>query len=372
MQNSHFDIAIIGGGVIGLSLARGLAAAGPSLCLIDANGVTPPASLAAAGMLAPSFEPAEKTLTQFSLASLGQWRDHARGLEDETGIDIDYRADGILGIAMSEEEAEEMALRVAALRGEGRPVELLDRAGVHTLEPGLSDRIIAGMLAPQEAQIDARKLHKALGRAVTNAGVTTIKGFVRAVSGSVGARKIEMDGAEPISAGIVVIASGAMAAIAIDGAKMPPLVPVKGEALALAGSDTVLNRVVRAKSVYLCPKSDGRIIVGASEKPGETSRSVDAGEIHSLRGFAEMTTPRLRQWGEVERWSGIRPGTADKAPILGAYQSGPEDIFFALGHYRNGILLSPATTQLLCAMILGDKKTDDEMKAFSPDRFSSH
>ena len=371
MQGSGFDITIIGGGVIGLSLARALRAQRMSVCVIDAKMAMPQATSAAAGMLAPAFEEGPPALEALTLESHRQWPDFAAALEEETGVDIDFQCDGVLGVATSQEEAKNLAQHAEVLRAAGRPAQWLDENAVRAMEPTLASYITAGVMVADEGQVDARKLRLALATSCANTGVESINATARKIRGTVGAREVVLSNGNCVAAGAVVFASGAAAVVPVDGLTAPPVIPVKGEALALQRIGEGPRRVIRAANVYMCPKSDGRLIVGATEKHGDASQTVNADEIDALRTAAQSMLPALGAAKEIERWAGIRPGTPDNAPILGASEYGPPDIFMALGAFRNGVLIAPACAQLLVPTILGGNEAVTQMKAFSPDRFSA-
>ncbi|WP_411817658.1 glycine oxidase ThiO [Hyphococcus sp. DH-69] len=369
MTVKNFDIAIIGGGVIGLALARALQDSAGSVAVIDAAQEIPPASFAAAGMLSPSFEIAERgaamaeQLYRFGAYSLSLWADYARGLEDETGLSVDYRADGTLGVAQSNEELDawkEQAHRVSSMGGN---VSLISGEECRALEPALSPNIVGAMLAPSDAQVDPRRLTDALSKTLwgdqVNARITEITKCGDAY------RLVTSDGTE-YGAGRVVIAGGAISGLV----SREMVFPVKGEATALHFAEGTVKRVIRSDGAYLCPKAGGRLVIGASETRGRDDFEIDAAAITALKRNAAALVPVLTDSRELERWSGLRPGTPDGAPILGKDESG---CFLALGHYRNGILHTPAATEAMAALILGIEPAAElkaALAAFGPARLA--
>ena len=156
-------------------------------------------------------------------------------------------------------------------------------------------------------------------------------------------RGVRLASGEFLAGEAVILATGAR----IDGLGALPagaVFPVKGEALALAGR---LTRVVRTRSAYLCPKADGRLIVGATQIPRDTSLTTDDARIGRLIAGARRAVPSFAAAQEIERWAGLRPATADGLPIIGPATDGPMGLHYALGHYRNGVLLAPATADAL-------------------------
>lgn len=368
---SHgFDIAIIGGGVIGLALARALAREAARIAVIDAGAEIPPATNAAAGMLAPSFEKGAEALYALSAESLAMWPDFAAAVEEESGIDIDCRLDGMLGVAFDEAEAEALQKNAEALKARGAAADLVSGAEARRLEPALSDKTHAALWALKDGQVDSRKLLAALRIvAQKNDGALFPARLVKAERRGAGFR-LSLSTGETFEAEKLVLASGAAATAEglVEDLPAPPVVPVKGEALALAMPEPLIRCVVRAPGAYLCPKAGGRLVVGATELRGRDDYAVDAAAIEALKTGAAEAVPGAADLAELERWAGLRPGTPDNAPILGRDPRGPEGVFLALGQYRNGILLAPASAALLAREIVGGEAVTD-LKPFAPDRF---
>lgn len=359
------DVLILGAGVIGASIAWRLAAAGLDVVVVDAGaaGGTPPATLASAGMLAPSFERAhlgaETPLAAFSRESLRQWADFAAALEAASGLSVDFDRRGVLAVAFDE-------AGLAALR-QSTAGEALSGDAARALEPALAPEVIGAVFSAGDAQVDPLLVARALDVAMAGAGVRALRGRrAVAIEGGDGYRVLLDDGAR-LSAGLVVIATGARlpaGAPLADGA----VFPVKGEAYAAARPAAGPWRVIRSAGAYLCPKADGRVFVGATELPGETGLDVRADAIDALAAAAAKAAPAMRGARELSRWAGLRPATADGAPIIGSSATTGDRLFYALGHYRNGVLLAPATAAALAALILGGAPAP---AAFSPDRFAS-
>ncbi|MEQ8748513.1 MAG: glycine oxidase ThiO [Amphiplicatus sp.] len=363
------DIVIVGGGVIGLSLAWRLAQSGAAPLVIDAG--LPSATAAAAGMLAPSFEhavsPLAGPLYRLSVKSLAAWRAFAAELEEESGETIDYRPTGALGAAFRPSEEAELRASFAELAASGARVEWLDAAAARALEPHLNETLRGGLFAPDDGQVDPMLTAKALRRAIEQCGGAFLPARVRAIEAEDDDR-ILLDGGDEISAGVVVLAAGAMVS-SVGLAAPPPVFPVKGEALALAALDAPIRHVVRAPGAYLCPKADGRLVVGATEAPHDASLEPTSTGVESLKAAAARAAPILGRLDELGRWAGLRPATPDAAPILGRSAKAPSGLVHALGHYRNGVLLAPATADLLASLILKDAQAP-ELAVFSPDRFT--
>ncbi len=357
------DVIIVGGGVVGLMTAWTLARSNARVAAVDSGG--PAATTAAAGMLAPSFErtlhKSGEALAAFSMASLLAWRQCAPLLEERSGVEIDFDGSGILSAVFDEEDA-------AIFDRDNEGGEWIDRKEALELEPSLSPDVKGAWRAAADGQVDPRKTLKALRAAFAADGGELVLGK-RATSILSERGKVcgvMLDTGERLGAPNVVIATGAR----IDGLTPLPdgaVFPVKGEALALARNEGSPRRVVRTSRAYLCPKSDGRIIIGATEVRRDWSLNADGARVDALRRGAIAAFPKLARAREIERWAGLRPATPDGAPIIGASPEGPKGLFHALGHYRNGVLLAPATARAVAAIVLDGGPAPDA--AFSAARF---
>ncbi|MEK7266783.1 MAG: glycine oxidase ThiO [Pseudomonadota bacterium] len=359
------DVIIAGGGVIGLMTGWTLARAGVSVTVIDAGG--PAATDAAAGMLSPSFEQALHggggALSALSEESLRRWREIAPMLSEASGVDLDFDTGGILAVAFDDFEA-------AAFGADAKGGEPLDRAQVLEVEPSLSSCVRGGWFAKNDGQIDPRRVRAALARTLVNEGGALIRGkrvaSVQSENGKV--TGVVLGNGERHTARHVVIATGAR----VDGvADLPEgaVFPVKGEALAIERISGSPKRVIRTSKAYLCPKADGRIVIGATEVPDDWSLNTDERRVGNLRAGAMAVIPALEDAPEISRWAGLRPATCDGAPIIGPAPEGPDGLHYALGHYRNGVLLAPATADALAASIQKGRLSPT-ITAFSAARFT--
>ena len=375
-MNGRFDIGIIGGGIIGMTLARSLVMRGASVAVIDAGATVPAATNAAAGMLAPSFEcggAVTKSLQEFSMSSLAAWPSFAASLEEETGLDIDYQSKGILGVFYDEIAWAKAREDCDNLRRRGSDVDILTGDEARRIEPALSGDVIGALHARQDGQVDPRKALTALRTVVVKNQGHILNGRVIRVARDDGGYLLETDNGERVAATKIVLASGAAAKAAlIPDLETPPIFAVKGDAVALRFPENILRKVVRAPGAYLCPKAGGRLVIGASEAPYCEDLSVDQAAIDGLIRNGARALPALDNVEVAERWAGLRPATPDAAPLLGRDPEGPEGVFLALGHYRNGVLLAPESADILAdelTDIRADRSNSAVLDAFSPDRF---
>jgi len=369
------SVVIVGGGVIGLALGWRLAEEGAQVTVIDAGAEAPAATQAAAGMLAPSFEHSggavAEPLYDLSLASLKRWPDFAQRLEAATGVSVDFRHDGVMGLAFDNAAAAEFAGLAADIDVRGGNIRILNAERAREREPAISGKVVAALWAPDDAQVDPRLLSIALRRAIKRHGGALVDGRVREVAAKGAGALVTNteDGAAFLSDAVVIAAGVAVGRIALP-APAPPIHPVKGEALAVRCESGGPACVVRAPGAYLCPKAEGRLVIGATAIPHETSLDPSADAIERLRAAASAAVPGINDCPELERWAGLRPATPDGAPVLGADPRGPSNLFFAVGHYRNGVLLAPETAALLAPLVLSGAR-QRALAPFRPDRFAA-
>lgn len=374
-RKSALSVAVIGAGVIGLSIALELRARGADVVVYDRGtdlgaGVT----IRAAGMLGAAFDWAAED-DQRSLAALARhagmlWPDFAARLERLGGGSIEYSEEGALAVARTEAEAEWLETLAAACQARGLPVERLSRAGLNAREPALAETLREGLYLPDDRQVDPPQVLQRLGAALSRQGVGLR--FGRHVERVVGGQTFLMPDGEKFDR--LVLATGAQPVPAFVGPRGAPLdldlpeaVPVKGQLLALAPVGGAPRHVVHVRDGYIAPK--GRwILAGATAERGRADTEVDPAAIAVLRRRAAGLAPALADAPEVSAWAGVRPGSPDDAPILG--ETAIPGVFAALGHYRNGILLAPATAEIVADQII-DGKVSPLAAAFSPGRFDN-
>jgi glycine oxidase len=357
-----FDVIIAGGGVIGLTAAFRLQREGLKTMVVDSGA--PAATMAAAGMLVPSFEASlhgAASLGDFGEKSLEAWRTLASTLEAESGMSIDFDLSGVLVVSFPDDGPE-------GFEADHEGGAALGAAQLFALEPVLSRAASGARMAPNEGQVDAQRARRALEIAFAKRGGALLRGKAAdslIIDGGRVSGVMLADG-ERFGAGAVIVATGAGRGLGRLAAGA--IYPVKGEALALARPAAGPAHVIRTTHAYLCPKADGRLIVGATSIPHDRSLNTDEGRLEALLNGAVRAVPALEKATLLASWAGLRPATADGAPIIGRHSADPEGLFYALGHHRNGVLLAPATADALARLILGGAP-DPALAALSPDRF---
>jgi glycine oxidase len=376
------DVVVAGGGVIGTAIAWRAAAAGLDVVLAD-PAAGDAASLVAAGMLAPVSEAlfGEGTLLRVNLLALARFPPFAAELEQVTGHRVGLRREGTLAVAYDAGDYAALMRLTAFRRSAGLDAEELDSRACRKLESFLTPDVHGGVLFPGDWSVDNRRYAAALREAAASAGVRTVRDRVTAVltAGRADAASgvALADGGE-IGCAQVVVAAGSWSG-AVDGlpAGLRAAVrPVKGQLLRLRhphGMPPVLTHTIRATvrgvDVYLVPRADGEVIVGATQEERGPDLTVTAGATHDLLHDAMSVLPVTSELILAETCAGLRPGTPDNGPIVGEAGPGaPPGVLLATGHYRNGILMSAATADAIVACLTGQSPAA-EWAPFGPARF---
>lgn len=360
------NVIIIGGGVIGLGIGWQLAKAGASVTLYERARAGRAASWAAAGMLAPLAEAhtEEPELLKLGCHSLALYPHWVKELEADADMSIGYREEGTLIVGLEPDDTHQLRHLYTSQQQLGLDVEWLPGRDAREIEPALSPRVTAAIRCTEDRQVDNRRMVTALRRAYqARGGVLHENSCVEHIEVKNGAATGVSVGEPSHSrlheADVIVLAAGPWSS-QIEGipeAMRPPVRPVKGQMLALQMEtgitvETVI-RTVRARypmSVYLVPRTNGRLIIGAtSEEMGFDTRLTAGGLFELLRGAWEAV-PGVYELPILETWSGLRPGSRDNAPILG--HTPIDNLIVATGHYRNGILLTPVTAYEISKLIL--------------------
>ncbi len=376
------DVVVVGGGVIGLSVAWRAAASGRSVTVVDpepGRGAT----WAAAGMLAPVAEAqfGEQDLAALNLAASRAWPDFARDLEIASGLPVHYRDDGTLVVAGGPSDVAATDRVLAFHLAVGLPAARLGARACRESEPLLAPGVSGGVDLPGDHQVDNRAVATALEAACRAAGVAFVPDRVVALDaagGRVAGVVLERGGPRP--ADVAVIAAGCRSGDlpGLPDGWRPPVRPVRGVTVRLAAPDGVprLRRTVRAlvhgRSCYLVPRDDGGLVLGATVEERGFALDVPLGGVADLVEDARRVVPALDEYTLVDVTPGLRPGSPDNGPIVGT--TPVDGLVVATGHYRNGILLAPLTAaevvRLLDVRSAGEVPAPGPFDAFRPDRFA--
>ncbi|MBD1860408.1 glycine oxidase ThiO [Trichocoleus desertorum] len=366
-MNTTSDVLIIGGGIVGLAIAIELKLRGATVTILSRD-FKQAAAHAAAGMLAPQAEGIPLgPMLELCLRSRQLYPNWIRKLEELTGASTGYWPCGILAPVYAA-EAERTDLREAAAiaRASGTEAQWLDQAVIHQYQAGLGSDVMGGWWFPEDAQVDNRALTQTLWIAAQTLGVS--------IQDGVSVQAIQQQQRQVVSVQTSVGDWQAKHYVLATGAWSNELLPIpvqprKGQMLAVQSPDSAaglpLRRVLFGSDLYIVPRQDGRIIIGAtSEEVGFTPNNTPAG-VQELLARAIRLYPALQDFALQELWWGFRPATPDELPILGA--SACTNLLLATGHYRNGILLAPITAQLIADAIA--QQPDPLLEHFSWQRF---
>jgi glycine oxidase len=349
-----WDAIIVGGGIIGLSAALDLRRKGAEVAVLERGQPGREASHAAAGMLAFCDPDTHPLLQDFCFASARLYPEYVKAVEADSGMDADFRRDGTIAF-LTVDEAERCTGQELT-PGQVRDMEPLIQApkmrAFHLPEQSVDNRaLVSGLLAACERRGVELQANTEVTKIDVEAGRT--RGISTATS--------------TLLASAVVNCAGAWAARVEP--QILPTRPRKGQMLAVSGTDPrrpLLRHVIRTPEIYLVPRSDGRIVIGATVEDAGYDKHVNPAAIRKLHDAGAGVLPELAHVGVREAWAGLRPGSPDDLPIIGA--TAVPGYFAATGHFRNGILLAPITAKVVAEMVRGEAPSFD-LVAFSPRRF---
>jgi glycine oxidase len=374
----NFDVIVVGGGLIGASIANELAAQSLRVVILDRQQPGREASWAAAGMLSPGPDsPEALPMVPLAKESLRLYPSFVASIQESSGGTVDFATRGTLEVFADPESLARRSAFIAEYADLGIPAEPVTLATAREIEPALNPKTACAVWLQGEATVDPRLLIDAVLSTAKNRGVEICSGCaVNQVLTENGRCEGVLAGGQKFSAPHVVVAAGSFCANigeidapgAVEIARYAPAYPVRGQMMALRSTTVRLKKVLRSGRGYLVPRADGRIVAGSTlENVGFSKGTTPEG----LRGIFEAAVelaPELAGAEIVEQWSGLRPGSPDHLPIIGPTKI--EGLWIATGHYRNGVLLAPVTAKLIRDWLV-QGKTDFDAENFSPLRFSS-
>jgi glycine oxidase len=365
------DVVIVGGGVIGCAIAYYLRTLGGTVTVLERGEIGAEASSAAAGLLAPLGSLAGPgPYADLLLASWGMFPALVPELERASGVHIEYHSTGALRVARNARSSSNLRKRMLAWEPLGLHMQWLTGDEVRQHEPLLAPDIAAAIYAPQEAQAKAPNVVRAFARAAARLGakfysqreVTGLQQDGNKISGVI------TNHGETLPCGHLVIATGAWAARCGEWLNITlPVSPQKGQILTLHQPEHPLRFIIFGEAIYLTPKQDNTIVVGATKEEANFDTSITAGSIAWLLNTAMRLVPALENCAIAQIWSGLRPRSPDGQPILGRAPNW-HNVTLAVGHSSTGILLSPITGKCIAELIANGKE-HELIKAFGVGRF---
>ncbi len=366
------EIVIIGGGVIGLAVARSLALRGATdICLIERSGLGREASFAAAGMLAPQAE-ANTRDDFFTLANRSRemYPNFAASLREETGTDVELNTAGTLYLALTYHDLVEIEKRYEWQSQAGLSVEKLATAEAREIEPCINETVLGALHFPQDVQVENRRLLSALINSVSRLGIKIV---TETCVESIGMKGDRVSGVKTsggfISCEKVVVAAGTWSSfIQIVPHKLAfAIEPIRGQMISFDARPQLCRHVIYTPRGYIVPRQDGRLLAGSTSEHAGFTKQVTAGGISTILASAQEISPAVANLPIVDTWSGLRPRAPDNLPVLGPCDE-IAGLFYATGHYRNGILLAPVTGELIAEAVV-DGTLSPLLGPFSPSRF---
>jgi glycine oxidase len=368
--DKSFQVIVVGGGVVGLAVAWRLAQRGAAVIVLERGQPGRGTSHVAAGMVAPISEATarEEPLLRLGLASAAAYPAFVQELRAQTGLDPGYLRCGTLIAARDSDEAEALERELELRRGLGLTVRRLSPSEARRLEPALAPTLRAALAVEGDHAIDPRQLVPVLLAACRGAGVEVRSGVEVA---ELEPPTVGLQDGQRLSADALVLAAGIWSTHipGLPPEAQIPLRPVKGQILRMRdpAGPGLFSRALRFPGAYLVPRGNGRYVLGATVEERGFDTTVTAGAVFELLRDAAELVPGISELVLEELQAGLRPGTPDNAPVIGA--GAIPGLFWATGHYRHGILLAPITAELITASILDDS-VPELAEPFTASRFA--
>lgn len=374
-RDGSADVIVIGAGVVGLSVAYEAGSRGLKVTVLERDRAAGGAGHVAAGMLAPASEAeaGDESLMRLALESCRRYPEFVGRIERDSGIACGYREEGSLLVALNRDHAEEFDRLAAFQRRFGLHVDLLSAAEILDREPAISSKVVGGLSAPDDRQVDPRQLQRGLIAGIRRLGGTVIQHArvtsLETAGDRVGGVKFVRSGVEhELRAGSVVLTAGAwICGLPVAAARSLPMRPIKGQILRLRGRP-IVSHVLRTPDVYLVPRRSGEIVVGATSEDAGFDERRTAGAAFDLLREAFRLLPGIAELELSEHSVGFRPALRDALPAIGPL--GPHGLFVATGHYRHGVMLAPATAMMLVDWMVAGQ-VSPLLVPFEPSRFAA-
>lgn len=358
---------VIGAGVVGCAVGYELAARGAGVRLLEMRDVGEGATRASAGVLCPHIEGHAAPLLQLGVRSLGMYDEFVARTARDARTPIEYRRTGTLEVALTGEEAERLQATAAAHVRSGLEHRYLAPREARELEPALSEQVTGALFVPVHGYVAVERFTAALAAAAQTRGATIDRGVVvRRVTQ--GGRTVLVETQRgSFEAGAVVIAAGSWSGRFAVGHAYPPVKPIRGQLLHLGCPAAVASRVIWGAACYIVPWQDGSMLVGATVEDVGFDESATVAGVRDLLDHACELLPSAWSARFQGVRVGLRPATTDELPIIGRSSSQP-GVFYATGHYRNGVLLAPFTAAAIADLVL-DNREAPELTITNPARF---
>ncbi|MCL7872306.1 glycine oxidase ThiO [Bacillus altitudinis] len=360
-MNKHYDVAIIGGGIIGMSIAYHLAKAGKQIVLFEANEIGKQTTSAAAGMLGAHAEGEgdEDIFFQVGRQSQALYEKLTVDLQHESGIDIRTSVGGIMKVAFTEQEKR------ALCRMQHLPTfEWLEASSVKERMPQIADDIVGAGLIADDVHVEPYAVCRAFWQAAVRHGAD-VKEFTPVIDVKRGKETLTVSTAKGIfTCDHLTVASGVWSGRFLEELGLShSLYPVKGECVSVWNNGLALAHTIYHDHCYIVQRDSGKLVIGATMKPNDWQAVPTLGGIEAVIHKASQLMPSIREMPIDQCWAGLRPATSDRHPYIGKH---PEDerILFATGHYRNGILLAPITGEIIRGLIAGESVHKEWLHAF--------
>lgn len=367
-----YEVLIVGGGIIGLSLARALKKRGiEEIAVVEKDAFGQEASSAAAGMLSPQVD-AERDdeMFRFCLESNRLYPTFVEELQEETGIDVELSTEGTFLVAFNEAELAKLKHRYEWQKKAGLEIELAEADEVRRQEPFISPDVRGGLFFPNDWQVENRKLVSALEKYARLNRINLISETeVSNVLVENGKIEVETANGEKLHANVCVLSAGAFTHfIRVNGAQIFTRVkPIRGQMIAFRTTQRFFRHVIYSQRGYIVPRKDGRVLVGATVEDVGFDKSVTDAGVKFLTEVGYEIAPAIANLKIAESWAGLRPFVEDGLPIIGNVLDS-EKLFVATAHYRNGILLAPITAEILADKIVKNVESK-YLQVFSLKRF---